>query len=283
MTAEWFYHKDGQQFGPFTAVELRALASNGTLGPDDLVWKAGMTEWLPAGKVKGLFPTPPVPEPPPVPTERTPRDRRRRVRENRNNPAPDAPDNPFDFGPDRRGDEQPASDPERVAEDEDKADFKNLKQESIDRLYEKFALWRFGVVYLAVVVSSLLFLGLLALVGSKKDPPPWDGLLAVELVFAVFAGVAVCLLPLAAGHVWQDRSDYFGQWGSRELRIYIPASPLGWVGYYMAIWVSAGCCVCLLVLAFLALAVSSTRICPYCRSSVPSWVPSCTQCNMKLP
>lgn len=52
---EWFFARDNKQQGPVSAVELRQLAQTGQLRQEDLVWREGMTDWLPAGKVKGLF------------------------------------------------------------------------------------------------------------------------------------------------------------------------------------------------------------------------------------
>ncbi len=45
---DWFYLKDGEQFGPVPAAELTALIQGGAVGPDDLVWREGMEEWTPA-------------------------------------------------------------------------------------------------------------------------------------------------------------------------------------------------------------------------------------------
>ncbi len=53
---QWFYSKNGEQYGPVEAHQLQQLASTGRLGVQDLVWKNGMPEWLPASRVKGLFP-----------------------------------------------------------------------------------------------------------------------------------------------------------------------------------------------------------------------------------
>lgn len=60
MPSDWHVSKDRQQTGPFTSAELRAMVSSGHLGPDDFVWKEGMKDWVPAGKIKGLFATVPV-------------------------------------------------------------------------------------------------------------------------------------------------------------------------------------------------------------------------------
>lgn len=55
MGDQWFYSTNGKQYGPVEARQLQQLASTGQLGVQDLVWKDGMLEWLPAGRVKGLF------------------------------------------------------------------------------------------------------------------------------------------------------------------------------------------------------------------------------------
>lgn len=56
MAGQWFYAASGGQAGPVDAAELRRLADEGALQPTDLVWREGMPEWVPANKVKGLFP-----------------------------------------------------------------------------------------------------------------------------------------------------------------------------------------------------------------------------------
>lgn len=53
---QWFYIHDGQRVGPVEESELRRLAQNGELSPDDLVWNPTMEqEWKPASSVPGLF------------------------------------------------------------------------------------------------------------------------------------------------------------------------------------------------------------------------------------
>jgi len=72
VSADLWYYGDGEQrFGPVSMEELRQRASSGQLRPEDLVWNRGMTEWMAAGEVGGLFPAPaepaaaqPLPEPP---------------------------------------------------------------------------------------------------------------------------------------------------------------------------------------------------------------------------
>ncbi len=56
MEKIWYYTIDGERHGPVTASELKQLASQGTIKPDDLLWKEGLAEWMPAKKMKGLFP-----------------------------------------------------------------------------------------------------------------------------------------------------------------------------------------------------------------------------------
>jgi hypothetical protein len=54
-SAEWYYAHAGQQSGPISAADLKMLAVVGQLAPEDLVWRDGMSEWIPARKVRGLF------------------------------------------------------------------------------------------------------------------------------------------------------------------------------------------------------------------------------------
>lgn len=67
MTAEWHVSIDGSQSGPLTAQQIRSLAASGQLKPTDHIWKDGMSEWVSASSVKGLFPkSPPSPPRPPA-------------------------------------------------------------------------------------------------------------------------------------------------------------------------------------------------------------------------
>lgn len=56
MADQWFYTEQGQQRGPITDADLKALASEGRLAKEDLIWKPGMPLWLPAGQARGIFP-----------------------------------------------------------------------------------------------------------------------------------------------------------------------------------------------------------------------------------
>ncbi len=59
MAQEWFYTRDGKsKHGPVSSTELRMLAKSGQLLPTDMMWREGLTKWIPANKVKDLFSTP---------------------------------------------------------------------------------------------------------------------------------------------------------------------------------------------------------------------------------
>ncbi|MGC6458075.1 MAG: DUF4190 domain-containing protein [Akkermansiaceae bacterium] len=60
---EWYYGKEGQQYGPVDEATLRARAATGEVGPNDLVWCEGMKSWQPFREVIGS-PGAPPPLPP---------------------------------------------------------------------------------------------------------------------------------------------------------------------------------------------------------------------------
>lgn len=74
MSQEWYYAKGGQRLGPVSAQRLKELAVSGNLRHSDLVWRAGLSQWVKAKEIQGLFPTTPVcvPQPtmspPPMPS-----------------------------------------------------------------------------------------------------------------------------------------------------------------------------------------------------------------------
>ena len=47
----WFYESGGHAVGPIPAAEFESLAAVGTIAPDTLVWREGMTEWQPRSSV----------------------------------------------------------------------------------------------------------------------------------------------------------------------------------------------------------------------------------------
>jgi hypothetical protein len=67
VSAQLYYVREGQQFGPISSKKLKQFAASGWLRPHDMVWSASFPSWVPAAKVKGLFPAcaSPAPTPPP--------------------------------------------------------------------------------------------------------------------------------------------------------------------------------------------------------------------------
>ena len=51
----WYYAQNNNKYGPINSAQLKSLVENGQLQKTDLVWKEGMDDWKPAGKIAGLF------------------------------------------------------------------------------------------------------------------------------------------------------------------------------------------------------------------------------------
>ena len=52
----WYVTREGKQFGPVSIEDLKFEAERGELNPRlDMAWREGMEEWIPAGRVEGLF------------------------------------------------------------------------------------------------------------------------------------------------------------------------------------------------------------------------------------
>lgn len=69
---EWYYTQAGAQRGPIRGERLEQLARSGRLLATDLVWREGLAEWVPAGCIKDLLPTPVARKgPPPLPVATT--------------------------------------------------------------------------------------------------------------------------------------------------------------------------------------------------------------------
>jgi hypothetical protein len=62
--ATWYYIENGEQRGPISDSELKTRAKDRLLKSEDQVWKEGMSGWVQASRVKGLFPAAPPPVPP---------------------------------------------------------------------------------------------------------------------------------------------------------------------------------------------------------------------------
>ena len=54
--SDWYFLRDGGQFGPMAWEDLWRRGQAGELRPSDLVWKDGMPEWRVAASVPNLFP-----------------------------------------------------------------------------------------------------------------------------------------------------------------------------------------------------------------------------------
>lgn len=52
--SEWFYGREGQQYGPIDEATMKARVASGEVGRNDLVWKEGMSEWIPLSQVSEL-------------------------------------------------------------------------------------------------------------------------------------------------------------------------------------------------------------------------------------
>jgi hypothetical protein len=67
--SDWYFLRDGGQFGPLSWQDLWRHGQKGELRPADLVWTEGMPEWRTAAAIPGLFPAaqPPQVQPQPAP------------------------------------------------------------------------------------------------------------------------------------------------------------------------------------------------------------------------
>lgn len=52
--SQWYYGSSAGQSGPVEDQEIRALISAGSIGPETLVWRDGMKDWLPLSSVQEL-------------------------------------------------------------------------------------------------------------------------------------------------------------------------------------------------------------------------------------
>lgn len=54
--ADWFYGKDNAQHGPVSDLEIRNLISTGQITQETIIWREGMTDWLPLQEVPDFQP-----------------------------------------------------------------------------------------------------------------------------------------------------------------------------------------------------------------------------------
>lgn len=59
MAEEWYFQEGAERIGPIAASALKQCAGSGRIKPDTLVWKNGLSSWIPAKSVRGLFPASP--------------------------------------------------------------------------------------------------------------------------------------------------------------------------------------------------------------------------------
>ena len=55
MADQWYYAQRGNRSGPVSSAELKQLAESGRLTPEDMIWNDGMSNWMRAGSLQGLF------------------------------------------------------------------------------------------------------------------------------------------------------------------------------------------------------------------------------------
>jgi hypothetical protein len=66
MSQEWYVNRLGEPQGPVSWDQLVQMAATGELKPDDLIWREGTNDWVPASSVTGLGLQPPPPPPSPA-------------------------------------------------------------------------------------------------------------------------------------------------------------------------------------------------------------------------
>ena len=58
MADDWYCRLKGKESGPWSSAQLKALAAQERLKPEDSIRLGANGAWLPAGRIKGLFPSP---------------------------------------------------------------------------------------------------------------------------------------------------------------------------------------------------------------------------------
>ena len=69
VAIQYFYAANGQQMGPVTIEQLKALFAGRTVNKDTLVWKQGMANWTVLKEVEELKPFLGGNTPPPLPPQ----------------------------------------------------------------------------------------------------------------------------------------------------------------------------------------------------------------------
>lgn len=55
--ADWFYGKDNAQHGPVSDLEIRNLIATNQITQDTVIWREGMSDWLPLKDVQDFQPS----------------------------------------------------------------------------------------------------------------------------------------------------------------------------------------------------------------------------------
>jgi hypothetical protein len=221
MVAVWYYARGGAQTGPVSFDELKAAVAAGQLAREDLVWKEGTADWVPAQHVAGLFPASPA-DPPlsatqPIPPPRLPGAA----------PAPapaaapaaaGAPLSIYDEARDWPTGEKPgaaeiaslakeffrrtiAANPSAIAPNP--VEEKLLTKAGYDATTRKFAAWRRAVLWVSVVPTAFAaFFGLITLLDMERDQKKamsdFGMLLLYLQTFSLFALPASAVLAALA-------------------------------------------------------------------------------------
>ena len=241
----WYVHDAGVNYGPMSTEEFNGLRDGGGIGDDALLSRDGCENWVP---IKQLS-----------------KSKAEKIKD---------------------ATRQQSHLPENFTPSGQTAQSSKTAEPITD--WQKLGLWRFGAVYAAVVgTAAVLIVGSLmpgTLVPDKdgKTLQP-DQAVAMVILIAMAVGIAICFLPLAAGHIWKADSEYLGRWGTLELRVYVPKGLAGWAGYYFAAGLSGGCIVLCLVLFVGLAAASGGKECRYCRTKVPLASSKCPNCLSSNP
>jgi GYF domain 2 len=206
MESVWYYARDGAQTGPVSFDDLKKAIGAGQIGPEDLVWREGTPDWMPAKSVPGLFaePSPIAPLPLAPPMASPSRHTGPAVMPRPKAPEPPLPiyDAPIPF--DQRGPSAKdmvalakeflrrtsAANPSTIAPNAIEED--RLVQAGYDPIVRKFAVWRRAVLWVSVVPSAFAALfSVISIIDMEKEPKQLISGLGMLLLylqaFALFA------------------------------------------------------------------------------------------------
>jgi uncharacterized protein DUF4339 len=214
MESVWYYAHDGAQTGPVSFGDLRAAVASGQLGPEDLVWKEGTVDWVPARTVAGLFPSmaaaaaPPPGRPLPPPRAPAPAAPARSSVRGAADPLPLAEPLPAAGGPPGAGNEYvelakeflrrtTAANPTLIAPSPEED--QKLTQMGYDPVVKKYAVWRRAVLWVAVVPTAFAALfGLIDLLAMDEDQKSYYS--AIGTIFLFLQAFSLFALPAAGAY-----------------------------------------------------------------------------------